>query len=362
MVSVRGVYEFPNVAGSPDTYVIPMAVQEGDLLLLFQSNYNVDAPTPSGWSLVSSDNQTASYINYANIWSKVATDTDAGSNVVVTQDGVNYGGVILVALENAVLVGSASNKNSDAAITTPTVVSAYEDNLYLAFLSTMGTAATPLPVFTPPLGFIETGDIPANSGQWHRMGVFEREGRFTAGGVSGGSFTVNVAGSLIGFGVVVASATSGGGGEGGSAGRPTRGQLWPRSGGGSSSVGSRQTVAYVSGSLDEGATETGLVALGPSYRILKVQLNRQGRVRLYDTVAHRDADEARPKSVPISATADHGMMMEVALQTGALTRTMTPLVDGVNFEIGGSVPITVENLDSSAGSVEVTLTFIKTEG
>lgn len=361
MVTVRGVYEYPNVSGSPDILTLPLAIQEGDLLLLFQSNYNVDAAAPAGWDVVIEADQTASFINYANLWSRIATGSDPGANVSVNQDGVNYGGSILVALQDAVLAGSADAKNSTSSVTTPTVTSAYDDNLYLAFLTIMGSSGTPLPVFTPPAEFIETGDIPANSGQWHRMGVFEKEGRFEAGGITGGGFTVNQSGSLISFGVVIGSTVVEGGG-GGAGGRPTRGQIWPRSGGGSSSVGSRQTVAYVSGSLDEGATETGLVALGPSYRILKVQLNRQGRVRLYDTVAHRDADEARPKSVPISATADHGMMMDVALQTGALTRTMTPLVDGVNFETGDSVPITVENLDSSAGSVEVTLTFIKTEG
>jgi hypothetical protein len=54
-------------------------------------------------------------------------------------------------------------------------------------------------------------------------------------------------------------------------------------------------------------------------------------------------------------------MLDVALQTGNLARTLTPLVDGANFETGNNVAITVDNLDTVAGTVAVTFTYIRAE-
>lgn len=131
-------------------------------------------------------------------------------------------------------------------------------------------------------------------------------------------------------------------------------------GGGGGSMPTRSTTTYLTGTLALGDQETGLVTLAPGYRIYKISATRQSRVRLYDTVAHRDSDLSRNKSTELDPAVDHGLMFEVALQTGTLSRVLSPVVDGVNFESGDGVPITIQNLDSS-GSVLVTLTFVKTE-
>lgn len=131
--------------------------------------------------------------------------------------------------------------------------------------------------------------------------------------------------------------------------------------GGGGGGATRTTATYTTTSLAPGAQEIGLINLAPGYRIYKVQLSRQARARLYDTTAHRTADLSRPKSTPIDEGSDHGLMLEVALETGALTRTLSPVVDGVNFETGDGVPITVDNLDSSSGTVTVTVTYVKSE-
>ena len=133
----------------------------------------------------------------------------------------------------------------------------------------------------------------------------------------------------------------------------------PASGGGS--LPTRTTATYTTASLANNAQETGLITLAPGYRVYKVVLSVQGRVRLYDSTAHRTADLSRAKGTPVDPLTDSGLMLEVALQTGSLTRVLSPLVDGVNFESGDGVPITVQNLSGSSSVVTVTVTFVKAE-
>lgn len=123
----------------------------------------------------------------------------------------------------------------------------------------------------------------------------------------------------------------------------------------------RLTATYTSASLAANGQEVGVVALYPSYRLIKISASRQCRVRLYDTLAHRTSDLTRPRTTAIDESTDHGLMLDVALQTGNLARTLTPLVDGANFETGNNVAITVDNLDTVAGTVAVTFTYIRAE-
>ena len=156
---------------------------------------------------------------------------------------------------------------------------------------------------------------------------------------------------------------AGSGGGSGVIDPPTTGQLWPRSvtrlveGGGSFT---RTTATYTTGSLVASGQETGVVALAAGYRLYVVSTDRPARVRLYATVAYRDADASRPKGTDPSG--DHGVVLEVITASDLLEVTLAPVVNGAVLDGGGSmVPITVDNLDSTTGTVTVTIDYLRTE-
>jgi hypothetical protein len=123
----------------------------------------------------------------------------------------------------------------------------------------------------------------------------------------------------------------------------------------------RATATYTTGSLAAGAREVGIVAVAASYLLQRVQLSGTGRVRLYDTTGHRDADATRPPGTDPVSTADVGLMLDYAMQTAG-TRTLSPMVTGASFEAAPtSVPITVDNLGGAAAALTVTLTFLRLE-
>ena len=123
----------------------------------------------------------------------------------------------------------------------------------------------------------------------------------------------------------------------------------------------RTTVTYTTASLGASAQETGVVPLAPAYRMLRVVATRPCRLRLYATLAQRTADLGRSRTTSVNPLTDHGLILDLALQAGVLTRTLSPLADGVNLETGSNVALTIDNLDTVAGTVAVTLTYLRTE-
>jgi hypothetical protein len=123
----------------------------------------------------------------------------------------------------------------------------------------------------------------------------------------------------------------------------------------------RTTATKTTASLAAGAREAGTVVLGWGFRVYKLSTNRPARVRLYDTVAHRDADLARAAAT--EPTGDHGVLLDYVTQAGALAATLSPLVDGFDGDatLDMAIPITIDNLDSVTGTVSVTLTYVRTE-
>ena len=123
----------------------------------------------------------------------------------------------------------------------------------------------------------------------------------------------------------------------------------------------RSTATYTTASLVFQASEFGLIQLTVGYRLYAMTVSRLARVRLYDTVAHRDADVARAPGVrPLD---DHGLMFDyVAASVAQQNVTLSPVVDGFDGQSTptGNVPITVNNLGAT-GTVAVTLTFLRTE-
>lgn len=123
----------------------------------------------------------------------------------------------------------------------------------------------------------------------------------------------------------------------------------------------RATVTKATATIAVGVVESGVVSMAESYRVTKIATDRPARVRLYATIAQRDADASR--AIGTAPSGNHGLLMEVITGTGALTMILTPQVDGTNFEASPSsnIPCCITNLDSATSAVTVTLTYIRTE-
>lgn len=123
----------------------------------------------------------------------------------------------------------------------------------------------------------------------------------------------------------------------------------------------RATVTKATATIAVGVVESGVVAMAKSYRVTKIVTDRPARVRLYATIAQRDADASR--AIGTAPSGDHGLLMEVITGNGALTMIMTPQADGTNFEAtpDANIPYCITNLDASTSSVSVTFTYIRTE-
>lgn len=126
-------------------------------------------------------------------------------------------------------------------------------------------------------------------------------------------------------------------------------------------VPSRTTATYTTASLAAQGSETGNIQLSVGYRLYKIVSSRPARVRVYATTAHRTADAARLMGV--DPVGDHGVILEFAAQSALLSAVLSPFVDGASMESSpvNQIPISIQNLDSAAGTVAVTLTWLGTE-
>jgi lysophospholipase L1-like esterase len=123
----------------------------------------------------------------------------------------------------------------------------------------------------------------------------------------------------------------------------------------------RKVGVVTTGSVANNTTISALLPIAKSYRLLKITTDKPARVRLYDTAAHRTADVARSSSV--DPTGEHGCYLDLVTGLSSLTKTLSPQVDGSNFETipVSDIPITVTNLSGTTGTVTVTVSFISTE-
>lgn len=115
-----------------------------------------------------------------------------------------------------------------------------------------------------------------------------------------------------------------------------------------------------SASLTVSGQEIGTVALSSTWLMLEMQVNRPCRVRLYDTLAHANADASRARGVdPITAN-NPGVLLDWAFPAGLVNQpvTMTPPIVGAAIPTSVNVPYVIDNLDSSSGVVAVTFTFV----
>lgn len=123
----------------------------------------------------------------------------------------------------------------------------------------------------------------------------------------------------------------------------------------------RLTATATTSSLAYNAMDSSTpIVLAKSYRLLSIQCSRPARVRLYDTAAHQSADASR--ALGVDPVGDAGCVFEFyAIDTA--THTLSPLVDGASQEAtpSSSIAMTVTNMDSSTGTVVVTLTYLPRE-
>lgn len=124
--------------------------------------------------------------------------------------------------------------------------------------------------------------------------------------------------------------------------------------------GVRAEFDHITSSLAPGAIESGAVTAFPGWRVIKLETNRPARIRLYPTIAQRDADLNR--SVGVKPNPNSGRLLEVVTYAGALIWAMNPTVDLAAAEKEDPTFFSaVTNLDSVVGPVVTTYTYVRTE-
>jgi hypothetical protein len=123
----------------------------------------------------------------------------------------------------------------------------------------------------------------------------------------------------------------------------------------------RTTTTVNLGSVAGSTNVTGTIALGKSYRLLKLTTTTPTRIRLYTTTAKRDADVAR--SVGVDPIGDHGLMFEAVTYLGMLEFNLSPIVDGWDGAAvpTGDIAYSITNLDLVPQNIDVTFAHITTE-
>mgnify|MGYP000913807113 CR=1 FL=1 len=134
------------------------------------------------------------------------------------------------------------------------------------------------------------------------------------------------------------------------------------SGGGGGPLYARDTAVKTTGSLASNAYETSTLSLGPSFSLMKVEVDGPARIRIYSTAAKATADAARSAST--LPTGNHGVICDIVIDAAAFaidpTLDLAPVIFGSVLD-GGNAAITITRLSAGTGTVTVTLTFQRTE-
>ena len=126
------------------------------------------------------------------------------------------------------------------------------------------------------------------------------------------------------------------------------------------SSGVRTTKEHTTGFLTPGTIETDVLEIAPSWRMFRIATNRPARVRVYPTAIYRDNDLNR--ALGTKPRGDHGRLFELVTSPNNLEYALTPLVDMVSDEpYSENFYISVTNLDITAGGIETTYHYIRTE-
>jgi len=124
--------------------------------------------------------------------------------------------------------------------------------------------------------------------------------------------------------------------------------------------GVRASFDHITSALAAGATEQGTVSAFPGWRVIRLSTNRPARIRLYPTIAKRDADLGR--GIGVAPKPNSGRLLEVVTFPGGLSLDMNPTVDLASMDKADPTFFSsVTNLDSVTGPVVTTYTYVRTE-
>lgn len=121
----------------------------------------------------------------------------------------------------------------------------------------------------------------------------------------------------------------------------------------------RQTVVKTTAALANNTREQSTIALPKGYRLLHIATDRPCRTRLYVSSAQQISDAAR--LVGVDPSGNHGIILDFVSTALLLLADLSPLVDGFDGDSDGAIPITIDNLSGATSTVQVTLTYVRTE-
>lgn len=118
----------------------------------------------------------------------------------------------------------------------------------------------------------------------------------------------------------------------------------------------REDASFSATALADNATTSNTVNIASRYQLLQITTNHPCRVRLYTSIAKRDADLTRPLGT--DPEGNHGLMFEFISTTELLSADLSPLVDG--FADTAAIPYSITNLSGATQTITVTLNHVKT--
>lgn len=190
---------------SGNTLTIPADVEEGDLLVLFSSQYASATPSLTGWTTIETRTGSGTYTTHGRVQWKWATASDAGSNLNVTTQS-SYGAAALAVIsgadpDNPIDVDGSTGAGTST-ITAP-AVTATDDGLRLSYAAQMANGST-TPTFTRPASTSELGATAAAN--YFRGALYLDTERAAAGSVSARTVASNQSGGNVGHTVVIREA------------------------------------------------------------------------------------------------------------------------------------------------------------
>jgi len=125
-------------------------------------------------------------------------------------------------------------------------------------------------------------------------------------------------------------------------------------------TGDRAELVHTTLSIASGVIEGSGIVVFPGWRAIQLKTNRPARVRMYPTAAKRDADLTR--GIGIRPKPDAGRLFEIVTYPGALDFDLNPTVDvAARDPADPTFYVSVTNLDTIAGPVVTTYTYVRTE-
>jgi hypothetical protein len=118
----------------------------------------------------------------------------------------------------------------------------------------------------------------------------------------------------------------------------------------------REDATFAASALASNASSTNTFNIATRYQLLHITTSHPCRVRLYASVAQRDADVTR--QIGTDPTGNHGLFFEFISSSELLSADLSPLVDGFSNSV--AIPYSVTNLSGATQTITVTLNHVKT--